>query len=272
MKQQNNLYMTEEDICNDYIYMFNTKAGVCGGCMENNFLLPFFFLLSFVPFTLCFSSWVVAKFIYMPYMKALENYLEVEEVEQVEEVEEVEEEEKEPLYEEKYPINKELDENKDIDTEKNSVFEETPDGSVFMKYNRENEGFDWWGDNKQVAYKYLETVARKYVNVFNCTSLYIDRQEDINRQIEREKEEEERAKIKAEDKEEDPDSDDDLFVKFKPNQQMQPKKKGEKVARHANKYKNCGKISDFEILLKPKKKVDTSKKMDFSSWKTMFNK
>ena len=265
MKQQNNLYMTEEDICNDYIYMFNTKADVCGGCMENNFLLPFFFLLSFVPFTLCFSSWVVAKFIYMPYVKAVENYLEVEEVE------EVEEEEKEPLYEEKYPINKELDENKDIDTEKNSVFEETPDGSVFMKYNRENEGFDWWGDNKQVAYKYLETVARKYVNVFNCASLYIDREDDIKQQIEREKEEEERAKIKAEDKEEDPDSDDDLFVKFKPNQQMKPKKKGEKVARHANKYKNCGKISDFEILLKPKKKVDTVKKMDFSSWKTMFN-
>ena len=178
---------------------------------------------------------------------------------------------RQPLYEEKYPINKELDENKDLDTEKNSVFEETPDGSVFMKYNRENEGFDWWGDNKQVAYKYLETVARKYVNVFNCASLYIDRQEDIKRQIEREKEEEERAKIKAEDKEEEPDSDDDLFVKFKPNQQMQPKKKGEKVARHANKYKNCGKISDFEILLKPKKKVDTAKKMDFSSWKTMFN-
>lgn len=254
--------MTEEQICNDYIYVFNTKADVCGGCMENNFLLPFFFLLSFVPFTILFSSWVVAKFVYMPYMKKIENEKDIEEEE---------EEVKETPYEEKYPIDKELDENKDLDTEKNNVFEATPDGSVFMKYDKENEGFYWWGDNKQVSYKYLETVARKYVKVFKCTSLYIDRKEDIKRQIEREKQEEEREKIKAEDKEEEPDSDDDLFVKFKPNEQMKPKKKGEKAAINANKYKYCGKISDFEILLKPKKKENPQKKMDFSSWKTMFN-
>ena len=77
--------------------------------------------------------------------------------------------------------------------------------------------------------------------------------------------------MKAEDKEEEPDSDDDLFVKFKPKEQMKPKKKGEKAAINANKYKYCGKISDFEILLKPKKKENPQKKMDFSSWKTMFN-
>ena len=108
--------MTEEQICNDYIYVFNTKADVCGGCMENNFLLPFFFLLSFVPFTILFSSWVVAKFVYMPYMKELENQKDIEWPK---------EEVKETPYEEKYPINKELDENKDLDTEKNNVFEAT---------------------------------------------------------------------------------------------------------------------------------------------------
>ena len=42
-----------------------------------------------------------------------------------------------------------------------SVCESTPDGLVFMKYNEDNEGFDWWGDNKQTAYKYLETVSKK---------------------------------------------------------------------------------------------------------------
>ena len=127
-----------------------------------------------------------------------------------------------------------------------------------------------------MAYKYLETVDRKYVKSFKCISLYIDREKDIKQQIEQEKEEEEKAKMKAEEKakmeekDEDSDSEDDLFVKFKPNQQMKPKKKGEKVARYANKYKYCGKISDFEILLKPKK--EEPKKMDFSSWKTMFKK
>ena len=52
-----------------------------------------------------------------------------------------------------------------------------------MKYNKKNEIFDWWGDNKQTAYKYLEAVSRKYVTIFRCASFYLDREEDVKRQI-----------------------------------------------------------------------------------------
>ena len=43
-----------------------------------------------------------------------------------------------------------------------------------MRYHKEDEGFEYWAD-KDIDYKYLETVARKYVTVFSCRDLYIDR-------------------------------------------------------------------------------------------------
>lgn len=260
MNHQNRLYMTEE-LCNEYIYLFDTRAAACDKCLENNFLFPMFFLISFIPFTILLSSWVVAKFVYLPYMKQVENEKDIE----------WPDEEKEEIpYENKYPLDEADDDNKDVDMGNNSICESTPDGLVFMKYNKDNEGFDWWGDNKQTAYKYLETVSRKYVKIFKCSSLYIDRKDDVKRQLEREKEQEEKAKMAAEDKNEDADSDDDLFVKFKPSEKIKPKKKEKRAAINGNKYKYCGKIKDFKVLKQIVKK-SVNKKMDFNSWKSMFN-
>jgi len=249
-----------EPFCEDYIYLFETKSVACNYCIENNMLFPMFFLISFIPFTILFSSWVVAKFVYLPHMKQVENE---------EDIKWPEEEEETP-YEDKYPLAEAGDDNKDVDMGNNSICESTPDGLVFMKYNKDNEGFDWWGDNKQTAYIYLETVARKYVKVFKCSSLYIDREEDLKRQLEKEKEEEEKAEMEAEDKKEDVDSDDDLFVKFKPSEKIKPKKKEKRAAINGNKYKYCGKIKDFKVLKQIVRKT-VNKKMDFNSWKSMFN-
>ena len=48
---------------------------------------------------------------------------------------------------------------------KNSfVMDNTPDGNVLMNYNDENESFFYYCDNKNISYKYLETVAKKIYN------------------------------------------------------------------------------------------------------------
>ena len=250
-----------EPFCEDYIYLFETKSAACKYCVENNMLFPMFFLVSFIPFTILFSSWVVAKFVFLPHVEMAKNEKEIEWPEEEEIVK----------YEEKYPIIEKNVKNEDLDTDNCCVCESTPDGLVFMKYNKKNEIFDWWGDNKSVSYKYLETVARKYVNSFKCSNFYIDRQKDLKEQIEKEKEEEEREKMEDEDKkEEEVDSDDDLFVKLKSNEKIKPKKKGQKAAINGNNYKYCGKISDFKLLKKIEKKKN-KKKLDFSSWKSMLN-
>ena len=51
------------------------------------------------------------------------------------------------------------------------VEDETPNGRVVLRLT---EGvFEYWAD-KAVAYKYLETVARKYVIVFDCRAEYVN--------------------------------------------------------------------------------------------------
>ena len=132
----------------------------------------------------------------------------------------------------------------------------TPEGNVILRYNKENEGFEYWSDKKDVAYKYLETVARKYVTVFCCAELYIDRDKEIQDQIEKEEEEkkmkEEKEKMAKEDKEETEDSDDDVFAKLKPpaEKRKQSKKSNIRAAINANKYRYIGKLKEFADSMK----------------------
>jgi hypothetical protein len=275
-----------EDLC-----PLITKEESCRHCMEGNILFPIFFFISFIPFTILLSTWVVAKFMYIPHLESVKN-----EILESSDEEEEEEEEEEILYEDKYPIDEELvnkdlktdnkdlktdnkdlktdnkdlkTDNKDLKTDNDTVCELTPDGLVFLKYNERDEGFNWWCDNQHTAYKYLETVARKYVKVYQCTNLYIDRKKELQNQIDGEKEKEEREKMESEDKkEETKDNDEDLFVKFKPSEKIKPKKDKNKASIRGNKYKYYGKISDFKIIKKKIKKQD-HKKIDFSAWKNM---
>ena len=149
----------------------------------------------------------------------------------------------------------------------------------YIQYNKENEGFTYWSDKKNIEYKYLETVARKYVTEFRCSDIYIDREQDIKNQVEKEEEEkkmaEEREKMSAEDKE-DIDSDDDVFAKLKPKQKKPTSKKSNiRAAVNANKYRYQGKLKEFIKHLEEKKEksenTKTKKKMGFSDWKNMFS-
>lgn len=53
-----------------------------------------------------------------------------------------------------------------------SVHDSTPDGGIFMKYNKENDTFYYWSDS-DIRYTILDTVARKYCTLFNCGELYM---------------------------------------------------------------------------------------------------
>ena len=58
----------DEDMCKDYMNLFKIKQEACGKCIEDNFLLPLFFFISFIPFTILLSSWIVAKYVWLPYV------------------------------------------------------------------------------------------------------------------------------------------------------------------------------------------------------------
>ena len=242
--------------------LYLDRSAACGICVENAYFLQFLLLLSLIPVSALTSAWLVAKFVYEPHMRkaALEEDWSDEE----------EEEEEEELYEDKYNLDfvKKNDEKKNH--KKLMVQESTPDGVVFMKWNEENEGFDYWCDNKEIKYVYLEVVARKYCTMFGCPEIYIDRGKDIERQEELKKQEEEKANMKEEDKkEEEADSDDELFAKLKKPEEVKKsiaKKKTQTAAIRSNKYRRVGKISEMVFIQEVKSKEEPKKKMTFSDW------
>jgi hypothetical protein len=56
----------------------------------------------------------------------------------------------------------------------NVIREETPKGEVLMYYSHEMESFIYYSKTKEIPYKYLETLARKYVVIYDCKRIYID--------------------------------------------------------------------------------------------------
>ena len=151
-----------------------------------------------------------------------------------------------------------------------------------MRYNKEDEGFEYWAD-KNIDYKYLETVARKYVTVFSCRDLYIDRFTLLKDKLVNLKEQIEENKKKAEEEEEDEEEKskeeeaDDVFASFKSyNQSSNDKVQKDKteltrndvVCDKANKYLHRGKLKEANFGKKNEKvSKSTTSSMSFSSWK-----
>jgi len=73
-------------------------------------------------------------------------------------------------YEETYPLEGSAEET-DENYKKEQVVEKTPAGVVRMKYDPEEKCFLYWADTT-IPTKYLDTVARKYVLVFQKKEWY----------------------------------------------------------------------------------------------------
>lgn len=151
------------------------------------------------------------------------------------------------------------------------ICENTPDGNVIMRYDSDEEGFIYWCD-KIVTFYYLDTVARKFVNSFDCPDYYI-----LNNiyDIDADENEHDNGDKKSEDKEKDNEEDDkndEVSVFFtsssinKVNNQKTPQVK-------RNKFIRRGKFNEFNFL---QQYTDTDKdkkqKMTFDIFKEMFYK
>ena len=69
----------------------------------------------------------------------------------------------------------EIDDEKLKALELSNVSDFTPRGMVTMLYSKNTESFWWFADKKDIPFSYLETVARKYVSVFDCPQLYLSK-------------------------------------------------------------------------------------------------
>jgi hypothetical protein len=184
---------------------------------------------------------------------------------------------------------------------KKFVIEHTPLGNVLMFYNHEKLAFEYYSD-LTIPYRYLETVARKYVLTYDYRPLYIDMEEELK---EYERKMQEKEKEKEDNKVANSNSDinknvktKDVFAKFKSynkeagsgrvntapppknsipqnrivNTNLNDGNKNEKILmkENANRYSYQGKFSNFNILQKINRKVvDKKYALSFADFKKM---
>jgi hypothetical protein len=171
----------------------------------------------------------------------------------------------------------------------NVIMENTPLGNVIMMYDNNRETFNFYSDN-MIPYRYLETVARKYVITYNCRPLYIDMEEELKIYEKKMLEHEENEKINNEKTNiaqlSEPKK--NVFAKFKsyntegksghvgkvagPQNSVQNKDTGNNrkiiLKDNANRYSCQGKIHNFSIIKKPEKKLLSKKlAMTFATFK-----
>ena len=162
------------------------------------------------------------------------------------------------------------------------LLEKTPLGNVLMFYNNDKESFCYYSDHN-IPYYFLETIARKYIIMFDCAILYVFLDEEIQKLKEEEKkeEEEEEKEEKEEEKEEEKKEERKycVFAKFKkynkgnsiqstkssPLKQQQIQSinmKNIPIKEKTNRYTYEGKLMNFSFLKKVNKK-DTISYSDF---------
>lgn len=156
------------------------------------------------------------------------------------------------------------------------VIENTPIGNVAMSFNNEKGSFEYYSD-KNIPYRFLETVARKYVTTFHCKPLYVIMETEIeiaNQKMKEEKEKEKNELLKNSNLKSTPKTK-DIFANFKNMKPIQINKMPNKTTtntrpmsmnnpnpsnnnnsnssqilkENANRYTHLGKFSNF-ILLK----------------------
>jgi hypothetical protein len=171
----------------------------------------------------------------------------------------------------------------------NIIMENTPLGNVIMMYDNNRETFNFYSDN-MIPYRFLETVARKYVITYNCRPLYIDMEEEL-KMYETKMLEQDDNNTKLNNIAQPSESKKNVFAKFKsyntegktghvgkvpgPQNSVQNKDTGDKhknrkiiLKDKANRYSCQGKINNFSIIKRPEKKLLSKKLvMSFADFK-----
>ena len=201
------------------------------------------------------------------------------------EAEEDEAEEEEEPYEE----NKHLEVLKD-----NFIQENSPRGTIYMAYDDTIQSYIYYSKTKDIPYKYLETVARKYVIENKCLNIYVDYKEEyiqgLNKYKQRLQEQKKLLENKIKEQQQKQDGDNvenkkkNIFANFKSyNKQDKITKNNTDtntreyiLTENSNHYKYKGNLEDYQKMLEEKVSQDNILKeyeqIDFKTYKNMIKK
>ena len=173
---------------------------------------------------------------------------------------------------------KELTEDFVKDLSLNTITETIPRvGDVLMYYDSELESFVYHSKTKEIPYKYLETVARKYVIHYDCKNIYVDIRKEYENGVNKCKEIKEKEKASAEQTtttDAEPSNENkkkQLFVKLKSyNRKAEVNSKQKDkiyiLREHSNRYSYRGKIEEYKEPVTSECE-NTDPTIDFSTFK-----
>jgi len=187
------------------------------------------------------------------------------------------------------------EENEDLLSLKdNFIQEKSPRGIIYMAYDNSIESYIYYSKTKDIPYKYLETVARKYVIDNKCLNIYVDYKEEyiqgLNKYKQRLQDKKEllENKIKTQEQKQYEDNVENkkknIFANFKSyNKQDKSTKnnidtstKEYILTENSNHYKYKGNLDDYEKILKEKASQESVLKeyeqIDFKAYKNIINK
>ena len=235
-------------------------------------------------------------------LKEEETLLEGEEGEEEDEEKEDEEQESEQQEDEEKEDEQQesedtepYEENEDLVSLKDNFIEEnTPRGIIYMAYDNSIESYIYYSKTKDIPYKYLETVARKYVIDNKCLNIYVDYKEEyiqgLNKYKQMLQERKELLENKIKEKEQKQDEDNvenkkkNIFANFKSYNKQDKSTKNNTdtntkeyiLTENSNHYNYKGNLDDYEKLLKEKVSQETILKeyeqIDFKAYKNMIKK
>jgi len=164
-----------------------------------------------------------------------------------------------------------LSEDKLIRLKKSIVMENTPMGNVILYYFHEKEQFIFYSDRKEVPYKYLDAVARKYIKMFDCKMIYTAVDQELETQKKKYEEIKEERKIKKPEKTE---KKRDVFASYK-NYNMKTdtplKEEDYLIKENINKFKWGGFLKDYQFIQTPKKEDKELSYQDFMKQMSLKN-
>lgn len=175
-----------------------------------------------------------------------------------------------------------IEEERVKELKKSILYEDTPRGRVILYYDFEKESFVYYCDTKDMPYRFLETVARRYVTINNCKKIMVDMKEEL-RLAEDKIATEKIVNVSAPrqvNTETNPGKK-DMFASFKSynrkgsgGSNSNTLNKKFILCQNANRYSYLGKISDYSFLDKtgyqPLQKIQEA--MDYASFKKMSSK
>lgn len=182
------------------------------------------------------------------------------------------EEENEETYDNKYDIsdaqNVETDK---VKLAKRVVIEETPNGSILMKYSFEDECFVYWSEFNRITYNELCTVARKFVTTHSCKDLYkVQEAEtkdlDVSNNVVETSDKKEQEETVEEPKEEVVKP--SVFANLKSRKNKEKQKAMSEESFETNSFKRLGSLLDFEHAPKTEVKVE-EKNISYGLFKSM---